>query len=478
MIRIITCLIWLLQAFNKFIWRIIKILSLSIDPDEIKKRKNLIHSPKYNKFVVDDPPISIDYESNTSLGSLDWKKIVKENNIKPISRKNCSSVSSDIKCPYCSAPHNYIYSRKAQGKGFSCKCCNNYFTDKFEKVKSISFKCPHCNHFLEKHKFRDSFIIYKCKSNNCPYYIKKLNSLSKKDKEEYKINPGKFKLRYSYRAFNISFADVNKDYLDFVSSPVDLSKIHNSSYVVGLCLTYHINYGLSSRATSSILRDIHEIHISHQTVENYCKSVSNIVHPLLEYYPYSLSNTFAADETYISIMGKEHYIFFFFDAIKKIITSYRVYSKRDSISAIQSLYSTLNKCSIKDILLITDGNPIYNIAYMYWNAFNEYNIDLKQVIGLKNRDKVSKEYRSEKQIIERLNRTLKSFYNNKGCFTSLNNANNYMVLFSVYFNFLRPHEALKYKTPVEIPELDGQSNMIGKWLELINLGERYLNIYR
>lgn len=476
MFRIISYIISILHTFNKFIWKIILALSSFIDPDEIVKRNNLIHSPKYNKFSVDDPPIAIDYDSSDSLGSLNWKQIVRDNNVKPVVRTS-SSVPSDISCPFCSAPSLFIYSRKAQGKGFSCKCCNNYFTDKFDKLKSISFKCPHCSQFLTKQKIRDNFILFKCKNNNCPFYIRNFNSLSKNDKLEFSINPGKFKLHYIYRAFNVSFSDINKDYLDFVSSPVSLSNIHNSSYVVALCLTYHINYGLSSRATSSILRDVHEIFISHQTVENYCKSVSNIVHPILEFYPYSLSNTFAADETYISVLGKEHYIFFFFDAIKKIITSYRVFPKRNSLSAIQSFYSTLSKCSNNNVLLVTDGNPIYNVAYLYWNSFKDYNITLKQVIGLKNLDKTSKEYRSEKQIIERLNRTLKSFYRNKGCFTSLSNANNYMVLFSVFFNFLRPHEALHYKTPVEIPELNGLPNMISKWLKLIELGYNYLNIY-
>jgi len=475
MFKIISYLISFLQYINKIIWKFISFLSSYIDIEDIKR--NSIHSPKYHKFSVDDPPVAIDYESNVSFHSLDWKSIVSSNNIKPISRQVSNSVPSYISCPFCNAPHDYIYSRKSQKKGFTCKCCKNFFTSSFEKVKSLSFKCPHCNLFLEKHKVKPSFILYKCKNDNCPFYIKSLNNLSSKEKEIYKSNPGKFKLRYIYRAFNISFESLNKDYLDFVSSDVDLSKIHNSPYVVALCLTYHINYGLSSRQTASILKDVHEIFISHQTVENYCNSVASIIHPVLEFYPYDFSNVFAADETYVHVSGKEHFVFFFFDSIKKIISSYRIFPKRDSISSIKSLYSTLVKCSNPSISLITDGNPIYNVGSLYFNSSSHFNVDLKQVIGLKNIDSISKKYRSEKQIIERLNRTLKLFYRNKSSFSSLINSNKYMILFSAFFNFLRPHESLNYKTPVEAPELNGYSNMIGKWLKLIELGQYYLKVF-
>lgn len=102
---------------------------------------------------------------------------------------------------------------------------------------------------------------------------------------------------------------------------------------------------------------------------------------------------------------------------------------------------------------------------------------LYQVIGLTNQDDISKEYRSQKQIIERHNRTLKYYYRPKGGFTSLDNANSYMILFSTYFNFLRPHLALKYKISVEISELQKYTNMSNKWIELINLGYKYIDIY-
>ena len=84
---------------------------------------------------------------------------------------------------------------------------------------------------------------------------------------------------------------------------------------------------------------------------------------------------------------------------------------------------------------------------------------------------------AKKQIIERHNRTLKYYYRPKGGFDSLDDANNYKVLFSTCFNFLRPNSALEWKTPVELPELKGNTCMPNKWIELISLSYKYIESF-
>ena len=298
------------------------------------------------------------------------------------------------------------------------------------------------------------------------------------DKNKYKKNPSLFKLRYIYRSFNIDLPAITKDYRSFIGTPIDISKTYYSWDIIGHCLTFHVNYGMSYRQTSALLYDLYQVKISHQTVANYCNAVSSIVHPVLEFYPYNLSSSIAGDETYIKILGKQHYIFFMFDTINKIITSYRCFDKRDSINAIKTLYSTLIKYNTipLDLQMIFDGNPIYNVAHQYWNQHG-FKFDLFQVIGLKNTDPISGEYRSYKQIIERHNRTFKYYYKPTNGLTSLHHANSYMILFSTCFNFLRPHSALKYKVPVHDDKIQSKPNMPSKWLALIELGYSYINLY-
>ena len=472
MSKIISLIILFLNRINKFTWKIIIFLSRFIKVEDIII-DNKPTDEKYKQFKVDSPAI---IEPFVKLEHKDYKQLIKDNNIKPIKRRK--EINNNIKCPCSKAPKEYIYDNNGKQTQFECKVCSHVFTNNPEKQINAVLKCPHCRYTLNKRASREDFDVFVCKNSNCSYYLNNLATLTLTDKKKFEENPTLFKLHYVYRKFNIKLPELTKDYREFVKTPVDLSKIYSSQYVLGLCLTYHVNYGLSYRQTSSILKDIHEIDISYKTVENYCKSVSPTIQALLEFYPYELSDTIAADETYIKILGKTAYIFFYFDAIKKIVTSYRVFEKRDTLSSIKAAYSTLSKYETlpESLKIISDGNPIYNVAVQYWTQ-NGLPFQLYQVIGLTNQDDISKEYRSQKQIIERFNRTLKYYYRPKGGFTDIDNANNYMVLFATYNNFLRPNKALEWKTPVQLPELDNISNMPNKWIELIRLASEYAKPY-
>ena len=473
MSKIISVIINFLNRINKISWKIIIFLSKFIKVDEIKHSNDKPENVKYRLFHIDEPAI---IEPFVKLEHKDYKQLIKDNNIKPINRKK--PINFDVCCPCCGAPKEYIYDNNGKHTQFECKVCSYVFSNNPNKDKDVILKCPHCKHQLSLYHHREDFDVYRCQNNNCPFYLKNKSSLNKYDMSLYLKHPEKIKLRYIYRKFNIDLLPLNNDYRDFIQSPIDLSKAYSSQYVIGLCLTYHVNYGLSYRQTAAILKDVHEVYISYRTVENYCKAASSIVHTVLEFYPYDLSDTIAADETYIKIRGKQAYIFFYFDALNKIVTSYRVFEKRDSLSSIKACYSTLCKYDElpENLKVISDGNPIYNVALEYWTEHN-LPFNLFQVIGLTNQDDISREYRSEKQIIERFNRTLKYYYRPKGGFTSLDNANSYMVLFATYNNFLRPNSALNWHTPVELEELEGITNMPNKWIELLNLGYKYTDIY-
>lgn len=475
MSKIISLFIKFLNRINKIIWKICIFLSSLIPVEEIDKLNDKPSNERYRHFKVDEQPI---IEPFVTIEHKDHKQLIKDNNIKPVKYRNGKEITINVKCPCCNAPKEYLYNNNGKQTQFLCKVCSHTFSTNPNKEKDIVFKCPHCTHVLDHRISREDFEVYVCRNQQCPYFLNNKAALTLSDKQKYLKNPSSFKLHYVYRKFNIELPTLFKDYREFIKSPIDISRAYSSQYVIGLCLTYHVNYGMSYRQTAALLRDVHEVYISYKTVENYCKAVSTIVHPVLEFYPYELSSTIAADETYIKIKGKTNYIFFYFDAIKKIITSYRVFDKRDSLSSIKAAYYTLSKYEKlpEDLKVISDGNPIYNVAVQYWTQ-HHLPFKLYQVIGLTNQDDISKEYRSQKQIIERHNRTLKYYYRPKGGFTSLDNANSYMILFSTCFNFLRPHSALKYKVPVEIPELQKCTNMPNKWIELINLGYKYIDIY-
>lgn len=95
------------------------------------------------------------------------------------------------------------------------------------------------------------------------------------------------------------------------------------------------------------------------------------------------------------------------------------------------------------------------------------------MIGLTNDDPVSKEHRPAKQIIERLNRTFQYSYAVKNGFNTLKGANDFMCLFTTYFNFLRNHTSLGHKPPMQLDCLKQTNNMPSKWNILLEQARNF-----
>lgn len=427
----------------------------------------------YRKLVVDTMPII------KTLEKLDYKQLI-SNHLKktgklitPITRRKASTIPDTMVCPRCGAPHEYLYDNTG-GKGqYLCKVCKCTFNKKNRYLKNLIFLCPHCGRTLELKKERKDFNVHKCTNSKCPYYLDRLNSMSEEDKQRYKSSPHDFKLHYIYREFDIDFEPLVRK----PSQPpsVDISRLYVSPHVLGLILTYHVNFGLSTRMTAALMREVHGVSVSHQSVSNYADAVSTNIKPFIDNYKYDLSGSICGDETYIKVLGKWHYVFFIFDAVKKIILSYPVSANRDVKAAIYALDEALSKFDKlpEDLTLIFDGNPIYMLAQHYFAQYGIY-FDIKQVIGLTNDDPISEEYRPLKQIIERLNRTFKGNYRPTNGFNNYAGSVSFLTLFVAYFNFLRPHSSLEGRVPVVLEELKDRPNMPARWVTLIKMSQEYI----
>jgi len=140
--------------------------------------------------------------------------------------------------------------------------------------------------------------------------------------------------------------------------------------------------------------------------------------------------------------------------------------------ALALLHDTFGKpCdTIKHPDLVTDGNPSYDAAVMAYNDLinnNDSKLTKRTVIGLKNLDDQSKEYRSFKQLVERLNRTYKYHTRPRAGFKTFDGAVSLTTLFVAFYNFMRPHSSLENATPVSLDALKGHSLLPDKWVALI-----------
>lgn len=223
--------------------------------------------------------------------------------------------------------------------------------------------------------------------------------------------------------------------MDISSLPKNASSLkftkHNA-HIMSLCLTLHVNLGLSLRKTSQALKDLYNISISHQQIANYCKTAVMVIKPFVDNYDYNPSDILTADETYIKVRGVKGYIWFIMDALSRSIIGYRVSDNRSVGPCILAMRQALKyfKKLPKHFRFIADGYSAYPLAAQEFKKKlgDDFSFNITQVIGLTNDDEVSKEF--------------------------------------------RPHQHNNYKVLNSVKMLDNADNMPGKWQLLIYLGQQ------
>lgn len=399
---------------------------------------------------------------------------------KPLKPVNCrcekSRVPEQVSCPHCNAPHIYIYFNDGKKRTqLKCKVCKNTFQiHKPLRGKKTKYYCPYCFHALYQWKRKFMVTIFKCGNDNCPHRTNKLKALNASEKLIRKMTPTHFKVNYQYREYHFTPPQIRHSApLEPNQTKVDLFKINYPDQVLGLILTFYISFACSARKTAMILRMVFNIKVSHQTVLNYTQAVAYYAHQFNLETKAPMSNISVADETYIKVKGLDNYVWFVIAKETLSITAYHISDNRETISAVATLNeATKNAEDDQDITFITDGWGAYTEGIQFLNSHNKHRQkDIKhiQVIGLQDADEVSAQYRPFKQIIERFNRTYKHHVKPSAGFNSFNGAMALTTLFVTYYNFLRPHMTLNYKTPIHIEQLEGIDTIQARWVKLISM---------
>ncbi|MBI5195001.1 MAG: DDE-type integrase/transposase/recombinase [Nitrospirae bacterium] len=320
-------------------------------------------------------------------------------------------------------------------------------------------------------KTRVDVVIYKCSNDNCPHRIRAIKKLNESENTVRRTKSSQFKLCYTYREYLFKPGELTHS--SPIKPKIDITKIHNSDNILGLILSFYVSFAVSARKTAFILRWIFNINVSYQTVLNYAEAASFHCHAFNMQFKGPIDDISAGDETYIKISGQDAFVFLFISSKNHKITAYHLAHSRKTLPAAIAMSEAIRTAEPEQKLtLITDANPSYSAGIMFLNSRRPEElppIEHRQVVGLQNLDEESTTYRPFKQLIERLNRTFKFHVRPSHGFKSNNGAMALIALFATHYNFLRPHMALGYRTPVEIPNLNAISTIQGKWSKILSM---------
>ena len=485
--RIARFIIWICSKFTRS--EIVQIINGLLDVlqnrnPEVKPRDDFQEKhPNYRNFSVDPlAPLTKPPRPKEIIAPKDYKYLLAEYQSKhgrplaPVKYRSTSlRVPEHATCVCCGAPHRYLYYNDGKKRTqLMCKVCHHLFqlNRRYRKEKKTKYYCPYCHRALFAWKERREVTIFKCGNDQCLHRIRKMNKLNDAEKILSKKRSSQFKLCYQYREYHYAPGELVHS---FPEKPrVDLVKIHNSPDILGLVLTFYVSFAISARKTALIMRSVFNVYVSFQTVLNYAAAAAFYCHSFNLKHKGPIDDISAGDETYIKVMGQHHYVFFFISSRSLKITAYHVADNRETLPAIIAMKEAIRTaCPDQTIILVTDGNPSYPAGIHFLNAQRENQnvspLQHRKVIGLQNLDSESEAYRAFKQLIERLNRTFKHHIKPSHGFNSVNGAIALVTLFVTHYNFLRPHMSLKYKTPVELPELENIDTIQGKWAKILSL---------
>lgn len=387
-------------------------------------------SPKYNPFEVVTPPIASQVINSPSLNYLD---IINSNNIKPSTKKAFDKLPNKSQnCPNCGSPAIYHYLHTKSQK--RCKCCFKTFSFIIKKSDPTCYNCPYCKHKLVHRAKRSTYDVFVCKNKNCSYR-----------KDFLKDNPNPHpcsKISYIFRKVNVDMDKVfnfidegNNININFKFRKFDLDILSKAIY-------FKVNLKLSTRDTAIALSELFNIKISHATIATYCTKASKLIKIFntQNVKNISISNQLVADETYIKIKGKKHYVWIIYDLKNKFIVASHVSDKRTTEACLVVLTKLINAYGENIPTSITFASDMYSAYPLALQTISEYfNIDIEhiKVKGLEHIPGENYKARRAKQAIERLNRTFKASYRVTTGFGTLQGAKDSFELWQFFFNYIR-----------------------------------------
>lgn len=213
--------------------------------------------------------------------------------------------------------------------------------------------------------------------------------------------------------------------------------------------------GESLRNVQKFLK-LQGVNISHVSILKWIKKYTAIMTKYLEKIKPNVSDTWRADEIYIKFKGNMKYLFAMMDDETRFWIAQEVADTKFKHDARNLLRMSKELMGKKPMTFITDGLPAYNEAYRkeFWTLRKPRTEHIRHI-------KLRGDIHNNK--MERMNGEIRD---REKTMRGLKNVDTEILRgYQLYHNYVRPHEALKGKTPSEACGImiEGQN----KWKTII-----------
>jgi transposase-like protein len=237
-------------------------------------------------------------------------------------------------------------------------------------------------------------------------------------------------------------------------------KVDKKSIVLALNLYYD---GLSLRKTQRNLEQIFGLSISQVTILNWIKKYSKLVQEYVMTFEPELSGKWHEDETLLKCEGKNIWFWEMIDEETKFIVASHVSGTRTLQDTITIFQKGRDQSKKNPKAVFVDGCNAYNAAFnkVFYSRYKAERVELIQRVGIRSRE--------TNNIVERLHGTLKDRTRVMRGLKDQESTKAILEGYAIHYNYIRPHQSLKGKTPAQVAGIQGKTN----WKSLIEEATKY-----
>lgn len=208
--------------------------------------------------------------------------------------------------------------------------------------------------------------------------------------------------------------------------------------------------GLSTWKISRQIAKIFKVDVSAVAVWKWVMKYSEFVSDYVSTLHPELGSKYHHDETEIKVGGDDRYFWETIDKDTRFLVAHLLSGERTSEDAKKVFRQALEKQ--RPIALFTDGSFAYNDAFnkVYWTRYKANRVEWVRRVGIKARE--------TNNIIERKHGTLKDRLRPARGLKHDNTAQKWLDGYVVNYNFVKPHIALKGRTPAQAAGLQTKAD--------------------
>ena len=232
--------------------------------------------------------------------------------------------------------------------------------------------------------------------------------------------------------------------------------------VVGNAIQMYYN-GIPMTSIDEQIKAIYDHKVNSSTIWRWVMKYSNRSYDFLSHYPAKLGDVWMVDETQVKIRGRPAWFWDVIDTDTRFLVGTHLSYTR-TISDVTLLFK---KCKVRSLtkpkVIISDSMPAYHkgINKVFYSTHKDKRTEHILMQGMDKPININ--------MLERFHGTIKQRYKVMRGLKTFDSTQTILDGFVTHYNYFKPHQALKDKTP---SEMAGVTRTYDNWISLLEYMDR------